>query len=192
MKTRFIAGLGNPGKKYDRTRHNIGFEVIDYFAKHNGFNEWQISKFKALTCDSTIFNCKTILLKPQTFMNNSGESIQKIMAYYKLTMNDLLVVYDDLSIPFGQIRTRNDGTAGGHNGIKSIIKHIGKEFPRLKIGVKNQLLNDMDQSDFVVAKFTKEEVKNIPSIISEASELINEFIFSDNLPTETRKIDVEH
>jgi PTH1 family peptidyl-tRNA hydrolase len=190
QKTKVIVGLGNPGKKYENTRHNVGFAAVDYYSEKNNFSNWHKGRFDSYTNESIISNNKIILLKPLTYMNLSGDAIQKTLSYYKLSCTDMLVIYDDLTIPLGQIRTRNDGTAGGHNGIKSIIAHIGKEFPRLKIGIKNQLLNDMDQSDFVLAKFTKEEIQNIPNILSEASELINEFIFNGNLPTETRKIDV--
>ena len=149
-----IVGLGNPGKQYEQTRHNIGFDVIDYMA--NKYNiDVNREKFKGICGEGFIENKKVILLKPLTYMNLSGESLRAIMDFYKLSNEDVLVLYDDISLEVGRIRIREKGSAGGHNGIKSIIAHLGSDiFSRIKIGVgqpKSDLVNH------VLGKFSKEE-----------------------------------
>lgn len=129
QSTRVLVGLGNPGKEYDLTRHNIGFLTLDDFAAKNEFPAWQESKkFKGLICEKTIGAHKVILLKPTTFMNESGQSVQALMQFYHINNTEILVVHDELSIVFGQIRMRIGGQAAGNNGIKSIIAHCGADF----------------------------------------------------------------
>jgi PTH1 family peptidyl-tRNA hydrolase len=191
-RTKLIVGLGNPGKEYNLSRHNAGFEAIDYFANKNGFIDWKESgKFKGWITENTLGKNKLILLKPNVFMNLSGESVQALISFYKSSLKDILVVHDELSIPFGQIRCRVGGQDAGHNGIKSIIEHIGKDFGRVRIGIKNELAKKWDQSDFVLAKFQKEEQALLPDILSEANAIITEFIYGEKLPHETRKIDAK-
>ena len=130
-----IAGLGNPGKEYENTRHNAGFMVLDALADKLGADISE-KKHKALCGKAVIGGQKLILLKPQTYMNSSGESIRAAADYYKVDPEDILVVYDDISLAPGQLRIRAEGSAGGHNGIKSIIAHLGtQEFPRVRVGV---------------------------------------------------------
>lgn len=152
-----IAGLGNPGKEYENTRHNAGFNVIDALAeKYNiGVSE---KAHKALVGKGYIEGTKVILVKPQTYMNNSGESLREITDYYKVDPeNELIVIYDDISLNVGMLRIRDKGSAGGHNGIKSIISHLGTQtFLRIKVGVGDKI-PEMDLADHVLGHFSKED-----------------------------------
>ena len=149
-----IVGLGNPGKKYENTRHNIGFAAIDYIAEKEGINI-NTGKHKALVGSGYIDGVKVLLVKPQTFMNLSGESLRPIMDFYKLEPEDFLVIFDDIDLDVGRIRIRRKGSAGGHNGIKSIISHLGsREFPRIKIGVGAKPPG-YDLADYVLGHFSK-------------------------------------
>ena len=149
-----IVGLGNPGKKYENTRHNIGFAAIDYIAEKEGINI-NTGKHKALVGSGYIDGVKVLLVKPQTFMNLSGESLRLIMDFYKLEPEDFLVIFDDIDLDVGRIRIRRKGSAGGHNGIKSIISHLGSmEFPRIKIGVGAKPPG-YDLADYVLGHFSK-------------------------------------
>jgi PTH1 family peptidyl-tRNA hydrolase len=155
-KNILIVGLGNPGKKYDGTRHNIGFEVLDNFVKKNEFSGW-MSK-KDLKCDvatATMGSTRVILCKPTTFMNVSGEAAQAVQRFYRIYNSGTLVVYDELAIPFGSLRTRVGGSDAGHNGVESLISHLGDDFNRLRIGTGNELSKKADASNFVLGKFTK-------------------------------------
>lgn len=135
LKMYLVVGLGNPGGQYDNTRHNIGFEAIDSIAAKYKINVSRI-KFKGVYGEGTIGGEKAILLKPQTYMNNSGESVGEIARFYKISSDKIIVIYDDMSLDVGRIRIRVKGSAGGHNGIKSIIAHLSsEEFPRIKVGV---------------------------------------------------------
>ncbi len=134
---KLLIGLGNPETKYDHTRHNIGFEVVDYLANQWGFSWQKSTKFKALFTEGIAPNRQKIrLVKPLTYMNNSGQSVQAILNWYKLAAEDILVIYDDMDLPFGRLRLRLSGSAGGHNGMKSIISHVGgPKFPRFRLGI---------------------------------------------------------
>lgn len=152
-----IAGLGNPGKKYENTRHNAGFMAIDALAEKYGIRITE-KKHKALCGTGIINGVKVLLVKPQTFMNLSGESIGEIMHFYKLDAEeDLLVIFDDISLAPGNIRIRKKGSAGGHNGIKSIIAHTGTQgFLRIKVGV-GEKPSGWDLADYVLAQLPKED-----------------------------------
>ena len=187
--TILIVGLGNPGKEYDGSRHNVGFAVVDYFAGKNAFPAW-IDK-KDLKCQLTLRSLgenRVILCKPTTFMNNSGEAVQSLQHFYKISNRGTLVVYDELAVDFGQLRTRIGGSDAGHNGVKSLITHTGEDFGRLRIGVGSEISRKADASDFVLGKFTKDEQGIMPSIYKEASAIITEYIFGSGLPHETRSI----
>ncbi len=189
QSSRLMVGLGNPGKEYDLTRHNIGFMVLDDFAAKNEFPAWQDSKkFKALVTEKTLGAHKVILLKPNTFMNESGVSVHAFMQFYRLQISELIVVHDELSINFGQIRMRVDGQAAGNNGIKSLIQHIGSEFGRIRIGINNDIAVKADASNFVLGKFTKEEQKHIPALCTEAGGVMTEWLYGGTLPHDTRSI----
>lgn len=188
-KTKLIVGLGNPGKEYEMSRHNTGYIIIDQFAVKNNFLGWRLDKqFKGYITENKLGSTRTILLKPNTFMNLSGESVIAVMNYYKINLKDILVIYDELSIPFGTIRSRVGGQSAGHNGIKSLIEHIKPDFGRIKIGIKNSHTAKLEQSKFVLEKFSKKEQDNLNTIISEACGLITESIFGDSVPIDSRKV----
>ena len=152
-----IAGLGNPGPKYEGTRHNAGFRALDAVAKEFGI-EVQKRKFQGLIGQGEIAGKRCLLLKPQTFMNLSGESIRELVDYYKVDeATELIVIYDDISLDVGQLRIRKKGSAGGHNGIKNIIAHLGHDvFMRVKVGV-GEKPKGYDLADYVLGHFSKEE-----------------------------------
>ncbi len=161
---KLIVGLGNPGSRYEKTRHNIGFEVIDELALRNGvkLNE---SKFNGLYANIHKNGEKAILLKPLTYMNLSGESIRPMADYYKIPVENILIIYDDLDLPVGKIRLRQKGSAGGHNGIKSTIQHLGTpEFNRIRIGI-NRPPEGMKVPDYVLGRFSGDEWDHMQSVI---------------------------
>ncbi len=164
-----IAGLGNPTKEYDKTRHNVGFEVIDVLAERYRIDVSE-RKHKALCGRGVIEGQKVILVKPQTFMNLSGESIRAVADYYKLSPEEMIVIYDDISLEPGQLRIRLKGSAGGHNGIKNIIAHLGsQEFPRIKVGVGAKPPR-MDLADYVLSRFGAGEQKLMNEAFDEAAQ----------------------
>jgi len=188
-KSVLIIGLGNPEQKYDGTRHNIGFAVIDEFATKNDFPAWIVKK--DLKCHITTANMgetRVILCKPTTFMNNSGEAAQTVQHFYRVYNQSTLAVYDELAIQFGQLRTRLGGSDAGHNGVKSLIQHIGDDFGRLRVGIGSSVAEKADSADFVLGKFTKNEQESLPLILREANALATEFVFGGQLPHETRSI----
>lgn len=172
-----IVGLGNPGREYNNTRHNIGFEAINYLAKMYSIDVDR-EKFKGVYGEGFIKNKKVILLKPTTYMNLSGESIKSIMDFYKLTEDKIIVIYDDISLPIGRFRVREKGSAGGHNGIKSIISHLGTNaFSRIKIGVGEPKGNLVSH---VLGKFSKADNEIISEIL-EAVVGATETIIEDDI-----------
>jgi PTH1 family peptidyl-tRNA hydrolase len=183
-----IAGLGNPGKEYDDTRHNIGFVSVDAFAKTNEFPAWRLQKdMKCSLTQVTMNDTRVILMKPTTFMNLSGEAVQAVMSFYKVPPTQVLVVHDELDIDFGIIRTRAGGTAAGHNGIKSIIDHLGENFGRVRIGIGPKKPATIDSADFVLKKFTKPQLEHMPELTREAAAIMSEFVYSPGqLPADTR------
>lgn len=170
-----IVGLGNPGKEYDGTRHNIGFEVIDYIS--NKYNiEINREKFKGVCGEGFIEGKKVILLKPTTYMNLSGESIREVINFYKLNEDEVIVIYDDISLPVGKLRIREKGSAGGHNGIKSTIQHMGTDkFPRIKVGVGQPTHNLVSH---VLGKFSNEEIEILRKVIPVCSDAVGEMLKS--------------
>lgn len=186
-KTTLIVGLGNPGPEYDHTRHNIGFVAVDTFAEENDFEPWVNKKdLKSLITQKTLGETRVILAKPTTFMNLSGEAVQAIAAFYKIGIDNILVVADELDIPFGQLRMRTGGSAAGHNGVKSVIQHLGEDFGRIRIGIGPKLHEQQDSADFVLAKFSKAEQEKIPSLTRETSAILTETIYGGQLHPETR------
>lgn len=164
-----IAGLGNPTKEYDKTRHNVGFSVIDVLADRYRIDVSE-KKHKALCGRGVIEGQKVLLLKPQTFMNLSGESIRAAADYYKIAPEEMIVIYDDISLDPGQLRIRLKGSAGGHNGIKNIIANLGnQDFPRIKVGVGAKPPR-MDLADYVLSRFGAGEQKLMDEAFGEAAE----------------------
>ena len=167
---KLIVGLGNPGRKYKDTKHNIGFMCLDHFAKENSVKFKKENKFRgeSLKIDNLV------LLKPHTFMNLSGESIRLVMDYYNIDVEDVLIIYDDLSLPLGKLRLREKGSPGGHNGVKSIISNLGtSEFQRVRIGIDSNPL--IDAKDYVLGKFSKVEFKALEQSLDKTSKIITEF-----------------
>jgi PTH1 family peptidyl-tRNA hydrolase len=156
-----IVGLGNPGKKYETTRHNAGFMCIDKFSQEENVDVKKV-KFHALIGECYIEGHKVIVMKPQTMMNNSGQAIKECATFYKIPPENIIVIYDDISLEPGKLRIRRKGSAGGHNGIKSIIAHLGSEnFPRVKIGVGAKPHPNYDLVDWVLGSFPKDQLKLI-------------------------------
>lgn len=171
-----IVGLGNPGKEYEQTRHNIGFEVVDNIAKEYNI-EISRQKFKGIYGEGFIEGEKVILLKPTTYMNLSGDSIREVMNFYKITNEQVIVIYDDISLDVGRLRIREKGSAGGHNGIKSIISQLGTDiFPRIKVGVGQP---NVDLVNYVLGKFTKEEMVVLNESIDASTKATVEMIKDD-------------
>ncbi|XP_022038304.1 uncharacterized protein LOC110941011 isoform X3 [Helianthus annuus] len=156
-----IVGLGNPGKLYNRTRHNVGFEMVDAIAEAEGISMSSVS-FKAFFGKGCIGNTPLMLAKPQTFMNNSGESVGAIVSFYKIPPKQVLMIYDDLDLPFGKLRLLPKGGHGGHNGMKSVINHLKgtRDFPRLRIGI-GRPPGKMEAASYVLRRFNKQESEEL-------------------------------
>jgi len=167
---KWFVGLGNPGSAYEKTRHNVGFMALDRLAAEQGISWKSNGKCKALVGEGHIQGTKVYLIKPQTYMNLSGESVRGFMDFYKAKLEDMVVLYDDLDTAFGQIRLRYQGSAGGHNGIKSIIAHTGTQtFNRIRIGI-NRPQPGYDIADYVLSDFRKEEFKELPTLLDRVGE----------------------
>ena len=165
-----IVGLGNPGKEYAHTRHNCGFRAIDILAEKLGCKVDK-GKFQGLYGQTSYNGCKLFLLKPQTYMNLSGRSILQMSAYYNIPPQKIIVLSDDISLEVGRLRIRADGSAGGHNGIKSIINELGsQDFPRVKIGVGGKPNPDCDLADWVLSGFTASENKVLDTALNNAAD----------------------
>ncbi|GHU07182.1 peptidyl-tRNA hydrolase [Alphaproteobacteria bacterium] len=188
---KLIVFLGNPGLKYRKTRHNIGFMMGDFLAKKYEVKFEFEKKFaadvaviasaaKQSSLDRHVAGAprddKTLLVKPQKFYNLTGEVVQNLIKFYRLTSQDLLVICDDLNLEFGKIRLREQGSDGGNNGLKSIITHIGPEFRRIRIGTNNDLRGRIGDTDFVLSKFSREEQTQLPDIFANVTEHINKFV----------------
>jgi len=177
---KLIIGLGNPGKKYEKNWHNLGFMVLDLLAENLSAEKFKTNKkFEALISQTEIEKQKIILAKPLTFMNLSGQSVKKLMAFYKLKNTDLIVVHDDLDLPIGKIRIVKNSSDGGHNGIKSIIEELGnKDFMRLKIGIASETLKTIPPPDYVLTNIQPKEEKLINGTLKTATEAIKDLILT--------------
>ncbi|GGH88022.1 PTH1 family peptidyl-tRNA hydrolase [Pullulanibacillus pueri] len=171
---KLIAGLGNPGSEYIHTRHNIGFEVVEKLAEEHRI-PMNRSKFNALYGKGTIHGEEVLLVKPLTYMNLSGEAIGPMMSYFKIPIEDILIIYDDLDLAVGKLRLRLKGSAGGHNGMKSIIQHVGStEFKRLRFGI-GRPPGRQPVVDYVLKKFSKEEDPVVESVVEKAVKACEEW-----------------
>ncbi len=167
--TWIIAGLGNPGMTYANTRHNAGFMALDQLAKSNSIDV-KTMRFKSDCGDGNVGGERCLLMKPATFMNLSGEAISQAAAFYKIPPERIVIMYDDISLPPGKLRIRRKGSAGGHNGMKSIIALLGTdEFPRVRIGVGAKPNPDYDLADWVLSKFTEDDMKNLTPALENAA-----------------------
>lgn len=186
-KTVMFVGLGNPGSEYDGTRHNIGFACLDAFAKANDFDPW-IAK-KDLRCQftsKTLGDTRVLLVKPQTFMNLSGEAAQAISSFYKITPEQITAIYDELDIDFGQIRLRIGGSAAGHNGVKSLIQHLGEDFGRVRVGIGPKTHEQMDSAAFVLQRFSADQQAHLKELTVESNAILSELAYGGQLAHETR------
>ncbi len=169
-ETWLIVGLGNPGREYERTRHNAGFRALDILAEKLGCKVDKL-KFQGLYGQVNYRGKKLLLLKPQTFMNLSGRSVLQLSAFFRVPPKNIIVMFDDISLEPGRLRVRSDGSAGGHNGIKSIIQELGsQDFPRVKIGVGAKPHPDFDLADWVLSGFTAQEEKALQPALERAAE----------------------
>jgi PTH1 family peptidyl-tRNA hydrolase len=167
-----IVGLGNPGREYAGTRHNVGFEVIDEVARR-----WNVRlrPWKSAADLAVVTGRSAVLVEPQTFMNLSGDAVGKVAAFHKLEPADVLVVVDEVQLPLGRIRLRRSGSAGGHNGLKSIIQHVGTEFPRLRIGV-GRGDPKWDLADHVLSRFSRDEREAVAEAVNKAADAVETFV----------------
>ena len=164
-------GLGNPGKQYERTRHNVGFRVVELLAQRHGRVSWR-SRFRGKFAEAASMGA--LLLMPQTYMNDSGESVGPCVAFYKTPLERVLVVCDDINLPFGRLRFRRNGSDGGHNGLKSIILNLNSlDFPRLRVGIGR---SGSDAIDHVIGAFNKGEESVLPDIIARAADGVETFL----------------
>ena len=159
-----IVGLGNPGKKYDRNRHNVGFKAIDLIAKKNNFGPWR-RKFQSKISEGLIKSKKILLVKPETYMNNSGFAIKELFLFFKLNSDDLLVVHDDLDLKVGKIKVKVGGGHGGHNGLRSIDQQISSEYLRLRIGI-DRPVNKSQVANYVLSNFSEKDKYTIDNVIN--------------------------
>lgn len=168
---KMIVGLGNPGKDYENTRHNIGFLFLDYFPGNN-FNQ---EKFNGLYCKQVIDGEQVLFVKPLTYMNLSGNCVSRFVDYFKIDKEDLLIIQDDLDLDFGKIRLKYKSSSGGHNGIKSIMESLGTdEIPRLKVGISND--KTYDTKDYVLARFKKDDLEKLKELSKNINQIIMDFI----------------
>jgi peptidyl-tRNA hydrolase, PTH1 family len=179
MSVKLIVGLGNPGSKYTWTRHNAGFMVLDALSRSHGIAVTRKS-FSGLIGEGSFGTQRLVLLKPQTFMNLSGRSVQEAMQFYKISGSDLLVVHDDLDIPFGKVKLKEGGGHGGHNGLRSLQQHLGGgQFARLRVGIGRPVHGDA--ADYVLSPFSKEELADLPRLLDELCGLV-ELVVEEGLP----------
>lgn len=170
---KIVIGLGNPGSDYAKNRHNVGFMVIDHLAGRLCIEQFK-DKFKALIAEVRLGSEKVILVKPMTFMNASGEAVLEIVRFYKEDLSDVLVIYDDMDIELGRLRVRQKGSAGGHNGMKSIIYQLQNDkFPRLRVGIGKP---PYDVINYVLGNFTAEEFKVVEEVVEKSADAVEEFI----------------
>lgn len=177
---KLIIGLGNPGKEYERTRHNIGFWVLDNLCEQWGFPEFSLhKKFDSAISEGLLENKKVMLVKPETFMNLSGTAVRKLMDFYKLTPEDILVIQDEIDLPFGTYRIATDSSSAGHNGIKNIIEHLGTQtFRRIRIGIKPEAGCPEDTHHFVLGQFSSEEQASLENFFPQIETAAKNFLMN--------------
>ncbi len=182
---KIILAQGNPGKQYEATRHNVGFLALDYYANDQGIQFQNKSKYNADIAEFTRAGEKILLVKPTTFYNETGVSARAITDFYKVDLTDILVIHDELALPFGKIRVRHSGRDAGNNGIKSLNSHLGEQYARIRIGVENDLRSKMGDTDFVLGKLSTSERKILHELLlPEVATMINRFI-GDSLVDES-------
>jgi PTH1 family peptidyl-tRNA hydrolase len=187
-KTLLIVGLGNIGKEYEGTRHNVGFACVDEFVAKNDLGGWTEKKdLKCHLASGQLGEARVMVIKPTTLMNLSGEAVLAVAQFYKIPPQLIVAVHDELDIAYGQIRTRVGGSSAGHNGIKSVTKLLGDEnYGRLRVGIGPKKPAQMDSADFVLQKFSDKEQKNMPALLKEVTAILSEYVYGGQLATETR------
>lgn len=174
---KLIVGLGNPGREYQDTRHNIGFMVVDRYAQEKGIT-FSKEKFGGIYTECIINNEKIIILKPMKYINLSGEVVSSFVSYYKISIDDILIISDDLDMPLGKIKLKTNSSSGGHNGLKNIEHCLGtKNYKRLKIGISND--KNLDTKDYVLGKFSKDDKKLIDSSVKKANDILDDYFILD-------------
>ncbi|PJD95040.1 MAG: aminoacyl-tRNA hydrolase [Parachlamydia sp.] len=178
-KQHFFVGLGNPGKKYEMTRHNIGFLVVQAFAQHFGMSFVQENKFKGTVAKKKLHQTEVHLLLPATFMNESGQAVRRYMDFYKIPLTAMTVVVDDADLSFGTIRLRTQGSAGGHNGLKSIISHVGTtQFARLRMGIgrPDREKSQDELADYVLDNFSQNEMSHLATFLKQGVSVLERLL----------------
>lgn len=184
---KLILAQGNPGAEYTKTRHNVGFLALDFYADKRGISFQAKLKFHADIAEMTVEGEKVLLVKPTTFYNETGVSARTIADFYKIATTDILVIHDELSLPFGTVRTREKGSDAGNNGIKSLNSHLGEHYARIRVGTWNDRADMIGSFDFVLSKFTDEEMSRLATdIFPKVTELIDDFISSRHAPSSYR------
>lgn len=174
---KLVVGLGNKGREYENTRHNMGFMLIDRYLQYKNITDKFKEKFNAIYIETTINNEKVIFIKPMTYMNNSGIAVRAFIDFYKLNSEDILVISDDLDLDLGKFRLRRNGSSGGHNGLKSIISHLGTDnFKRLRIGISN---DEDDVINYVLSKFSKKELNEIDTMFDTLVDVLDDYFLMD-------------
>ena len=174
---KLIVGLGNVGKEYENTRHNMGFMLVDRYLEYKNIPLKFKEKFNSMYVETTINNEKVIFIKPTTYMNNSGIAVRAFLDFYKLDVQDVLVISDDLDLDLGKFRLRRNGSSGGHNGLKSIISHLGTDgFKRLRIGISN---DKDDVINYVLSKFSKKELNEIDTMFDTLVNVLDDYFVMD-------------
>ena len=174
---KLVVGLGNKGREYENTRHNMGFMLVDRYLQYKNITDKFKEKFNAMYIETTINNEKVIFIKPMTYMNNSGIAVRSFVDFYKLNSEDVLVISDDLDLDLGKFRLRRNGSSGGHNGLKSIISHLGtNNFKRLRIGISN---DKDDVINYVLSKFSKKELNDIDTMFDTLVDVLDDYFVMD-------------
>ena len=174
---KLVVGLGNKGREYENTRHNMGFMLVDRYLQYKNITDKFKEKFNAMYIETTINNEKVIFIKPMTYMNNSGIAVRAFVDFYKLNSEDVLVISDDLDLDLGKFRLRRNGSSGGHNGLKSIISHLGtNDFKRLRIGISN---DKDDVINYVLSKFSKKELNEIDTMFDTLVDVLDDYFVMD-------------
>ena len=174
---KLVVGLGNKGREYENTRHNMGFMLVDRYLQYKNITDKFKEKFNAIYIETTINNEKVIFIKPMTYMNNSGIAVRAFVDFYKLNSEDILVISDDLDLDLGKFRLRRNGSSGGHNGLKSIISQLGTDnFKRLRIGISN---DEDDVINYVLSKFSKKELNEIDTMFDTLVDVLDDYFVMD-------------
>ncbi len=176
---KLIVGLGNPGNQYTYTRHNIGFIAVDYIASIAEAKFKLAKKSSSMVAEVNISQAKLLLAKPHTYMNLSGRAVSSLAQYYKIESKDILVIHDEIAMPFGAVRTRLGGESAGHNGVESIIRQIGKDFNRVRIGINNEYRENTNSKEFVLSNFSKQELISMNEILNTCQEIVKDFAIDD-------------